>query len=117
MMSIEEFSVIEQAVKANIAPAEIVAAFNELATLREQVKRFGQPESYYLKAITPLLPPVPSSTEKQIPISDTGPRRAGWRRASGPWTLSSIHPKNTDPLYMIPIHSHSPDDDPHMYSQ
>ncbi len=46
-----EFHLIEQAVKASTAPAEIVAAFNELAALREQVKRFGEPESYYLKAM------------------------------------------------------------------
>jgi threonyl-tRNA synthetase len=46
-----EFELIEQAVKSSTAPAEIVAAFNELAALREQVKRFGEPESYYLKAM------------------------------------------------------------------
>ena len=46
-----EFELIEQAVKASTAPAEIVAAFNELAAVREQVKRFGEPESYYLKAM------------------------------------------------------------------
>src|SRR5436309_3973436 len=46
-----EFELIEQAVKASTAPAEIVDAFNELAAVREQVKRFGEPESYYLKAM------------------------------------------------------------------
>ena len=46
-----EFELIEQAVKNSTAPAEIVAVFNELASLREQVNRFGEPESYYLKAM------------------------------------------------------------------
>ena len=46
-----EFELIEQAVKNSTAPAEIVAAFNELAAVREQLKRFGEPESYYLKAM------------------------------------------------------------------
>jgi threonyl-tRNA synthetase len=47
----DEFAAIEQAVKTSTAPAEIVAAFTELAALREQLKRFGEPESYYLKAM------------------------------------------------------------------
>lgn len=47
----EEFDLVVRAVKASAAPAEIVDAFNELAALREQVKRFGEPESYYLKAM------------------------------------------------------------------
>jgi len=47
----EEFSTIEQAVKASAAPAEIVAAFNELAALRAQLNKFGEAESYYLKAM------------------------------------------------------------------
>jgi threonyl-tRNA synthetase len=51
MTKTEEFDLVVQAVKASTAPAEIVAAFNELAALREQVKRFGEPESYYLKAM------------------------------------------------------------------
>jgi threonyl-tRNA synthetase len=51
MTKTEEFDLVVQAVKASTAPAEIVAAFNELATLREQLKRFGEPESYYLKAM------------------------------------------------------------------
>ncbi len=46
-----EFDLIEQAVKASTAPAEIVAAFNELAALREQLKALGEPETYYLKAM------------------------------------------------------------------
>jgi len=50
-MNTEDFVAIEQAVKASTAPAEIAAAFNELSTLREQLKRFGEPESYYLKAM------------------------------------------------------------------
>src|ERR1051326_1733887 len=45
------FDLIVQAVKASTAPAEIVAAFNELSALREQLKRFGERESYYLKAM------------------------------------------------------------------
>src|SRR5437867_10851572 len=49
MTKTEGFDLVVQAVKASTAPAEIVAAFNELAALREQVKRFGEPESYYLK--------------------------------------------------------------------
>ena len=51
MMKTEEFELIEQAVKASTAPAEIAAAFSELSALREQLKRFGEPESYYLKAM------------------------------------------------------------------
>jgi Threonyl-tRNA synthetase len=47
----EEFSAIEQAVKASTAPAEIVAAFNELSALRAQLSRLGEAESYYLKAM------------------------------------------------------------------
>src|SRR3989454_5488534 len=47
----EQFNLVQHAVKAGRAPAEVVAAFNELAALREQVKRFGEPESYYLKAM------------------------------------------------------------------
>ena len=51
MMNTEEFVAIEQAVKASTALAEIVAAFNEVSALREQLKKFGEPESYYLKAM------------------------------------------------------------------
>jgi threonyl-tRNA synthetase len=51
MTKTEEFDLVVQAVKTSTAPAEIVAAFHELAALREQVKRFGEPESYYLKAM------------------------------------------------------------------
>ena len=47
----EEFAAIESAVKASTAPAEIAAAFNELSTLRAELKRLGEPESYYLKAM------------------------------------------------------------------
>ena len=47
----EDLDLIEAAVKAGTAPAEIVAAFNELSASREQLKKFGEPESYYLKAM------------------------------------------------------------------
>src|SRR5207249_10469044 len=47
----EEFDLIEQTVKAGTSPAEIVAAFNELCTLRAELKKLGEPESYYLKAM------------------------------------------------------------------
>src|SRR2546427_3961090 len=50
-METDRLKLIEEAVKASMAPAEIVAAFNELSALREQLKRFGEPESYYLKAM------------------------------------------------------------------
>jgi threonyl-tRNA synthetase len=46
-----EFELIAQAVAAGTAPAEIAAAFHEWAALREQLKRLGEPESYYLKAM------------------------------------------------------------------
>ena len=39
----EELGLIEAAVKAGTAPAEIVAAFNELSASREQLKKFGEP--------------------------------------------------------------------------
>ena len=42
---------VAEAVKAGSAPAEIVQAFDELTSLREQVKRFDEPERYYLKAM------------------------------------------------------------------
>ena len=51
MMKTEEFDSIAQAVKGGTAPAEVVAAFNELSAAREQLKKFGEPESYYLKAM------------------------------------------------------------------
>jgi threonyl-tRNA synthetase len=51
MMTTEEFVAIEQAVKASTAPAEVAGAFNELAALREQIKKLGEAESYYLKAM------------------------------------------------------------------
>src|SRR6266545_7173406 len=50
-MNTEDFVAIEQAVEANTAPAEVAAAFNELSTLRAELKRLGEPESYYLKAM------------------------------------------------------------------
>ena len=51
MMNTEEFVAIEQAVKTGTAPAEIAAAFNELTALRQELKKLGEPESYYLKAM------------------------------------------------------------------
>ena len=42
---------VEDAVKTGIAPAEIAAAFNELTALRQELKKLGEPESYYLKAM------------------------------------------------------------------
>ena len=42
---------VEAAVKAGTAPQHIIDAFNELSALREQLKKFGEPESYYLKAM------------------------------------------------------------------
>jgi threonyl-tRNA synthetase len=47
----EQFNLVEDAVKTGIAPAEIVAAFNELTALRQELKKLGEPESYYLKAM------------------------------------------------------------------
>ena len=47
----KQFDLIEAAVKASNAPAEIVAAFNEMSALREQLKKLGEAESYYLKAM------------------------------------------------------------------
>jgi hypothetical protein len=39
----EQFTLIEDAVKTGIAPAEIAAAFNELTTLRQELKKLGEP--------------------------------------------------------------------------
>jgi threonyl-tRNA synthetase len=50
-MNTDPFSLVATAVKTGIAPAEIVAAFNELAALREQLQRLGEAERYYLKAM------------------------------------------------------------------
>jgi threonyl-tRNA synthetase len=47
----EEFVAVEAAVKAGAAPQPVVAAFNELSTLRAELKKLGEPESYYLKAM------------------------------------------------------------------
>jgi threonyl-tRNA synthetase len=47
----EEFDLIEQAVKAGTAPKQVVDTFNELSTLRAELKKLGDPESYYLKAM------------------------------------------------------------------
>ncbi len=51
MMNTEEFVAVEQAVKAGTAPTEIVSTFNELTALRHELKKLGEPESYYLKAM------------------------------------------------------------------
>ena len=42
---------VEPAVKAGTAPADVVAAFNELSMLRGELKKLGEPESCYLKAM------------------------------------------------------------------
>ena len=47
----EQFTLVEDAVKTGVAPADIAAAFNELTALREELKKLGEPESYYLKAM------------------------------------------------------------------
>ena len=47
----EDFIAIEQAVKASTAPVEVAAAFIELSALRAELKKLGEPESYYLKAM------------------------------------------------------------------
>jgi threonyl-tRNA synthetase len=47
----ENLNLVEQAVKAGTAPAQIVDAFNELFSLRADLKKLGEPESYYLKAM------------------------------------------------------------------
>ncbi len=46
-----EFESIEQAVKTGTAPQPVAAAFNELSALRGELKKLGEPESYYLKAM------------------------------------------------------------------
>jgi threonyl-tRNA synthetase len=51
MMNTEELELIEQAVKAGVAPQPVAAAFNELSALRAELKKLGEPESYYLKAM------------------------------------------------------------------
>jgi threonyl-tRNA synthetase len=50
-MKTEQFTLVEDAIKTGIAPAEIAAAFNELTALRQELKKLGEPESYYLKAM------------------------------------------------------------------
>jgi hypothetical protein len=47
----EQFNIVEQAVKAGPAPAQVVDAFNELFSLRRELKKLGEPGSYYLKAM------------------------------------------------------------------
>ncbi len=48
---IEPYNLIADVVSAGTAPVEIVAAFNELTALRQELKKLGEPESYYLKAM------------------------------------------------------------------
>jgi threonyl-tRNA synthetase len=50
-MNTEEFTLIETAVKTGTAPQPVAAAFNELSALRAELKKLGEPESYYLKAM------------------------------------------------------------------
>ena len=50
-MKTEDFTLIETAVKAGTAPQPVTAAFNELSALRAELKKLGEPESYYLKAM------------------------------------------------------------------
>jgi threonyl-tRNA synthetase len=45
------FDLVEQAVKAGTASAEVSAAFEEWADLQRQVQALGNPETYYLKAM------------------------------------------------------------------
>jgi hypothetical protein len=47
----EEFVAVEAAVKAGTAPQSVAAAFNELTALRAELKKLGEPESYYPKAM------------------------------------------------------------------
>jgi threonyl-tRNA synthetase len=47
----ENLRLIEAAVQAGTAPAEIAAAYQEWSALRAQLKQLGEPESYYLKAM------------------------------------------------------------------
>jgi threonyl-tRNA synthetase len=51
MMNTEELVAIEQAIKAGTAPQPVAAAFNELSALRAELKKLGEPEGYYLKAM------------------------------------------------------------------
>jgi threonyl-tRNA synthetase len=47
----EQLNSVEAAVKSGVAPTEIAAAFNEFTALREELKKLGEPEGYYLKAM------------------------------------------------------------------
>jgi len=47
----DELLAVEKAVKNGSAPAEIAAALGELNTLRGQLAKLGEAESYYLKAM------------------------------------------------------------------
>ncbi len=46
-----ELNLIEESVNSGTAPLEIINAFNELSSLRGELKKLGEPESYYLKAM------------------------------------------------------------------
>jgi threonyl-tRNA synthetase len=50
-MNAESLNLVEQAVKAGTAPAQIVDAFNELFSFRAELEKLGEPDSYYLKAM------------------------------------------------------------------
>lgn len=51
MMNTEEFVAVEATVKAGTAPQPVVDAFNELSMLRAELKKLGEQEGYYLKAM------------------------------------------------------------------
>jgi len=50
-MNTDQFTAVEEAIKSGRAPTEVTSAFNEITSLREQLKRFDAPERYYLKAM------------------------------------------------------------------
>ena len=47
----EQFDLVEEAVKAGTAPQHVVDAHKQLSILRAELKKLGEPESYYLKAM------------------------------------------------------------------
>ena len=47
----ERLGLVEPAVKAGTAPQPGVGAFNELSTLRAELKKLGAPEGYSLRAM------------------------------------------------------------------
>jgi hypothetical protein len=44
----EQFDLVEEAVKAGTAPQHVVDAHKQLSILRAELKKLGEPESYYL---------------------------------------------------------------------